>query len=163
MEPSENFFLQAGEVETGIVDAVKKALAERGYRGEVLTAWDAAPEADRTRECVTVAVGDVAPEGDQYATADVTVYIQTSVGTDPRRSRIRELRDLVRGVTAPRRSLLGEEIPPVASPEGFAVDGVSDFTRGGIELLSGENGEWYVCADRGTWHLSMYITNKTNR
>ena len=37
MEPSQNFFLSAGEVETGIVDAVKKALAERGYREVVLT------------------------------------------------------------------------------------------------------------------------------
>ena len=155
MEPSQNFFLQAGEVETGIYDAIKKALRERGYRGEVLTACDAAPEVDRTRECVTVAVGDVAPEGDQYASADVTVYIQTSTGTDPRRQRIRELRDLVRSVTAPRRSLQGEEIAPVASPDGFAVDGVSDFTRGGIELV----GDWFVCGDRGTWHLSMYITN----
>lgn len=142
------------DIEERLFRAFRAALQDAGFTGTILSAWDAMPEwsGGRRMECVTLDLGEITFEGEEYAHLDATVYIQTGYQTDNRRLRFREIADIVRGLLSPRRDpLTGEEIPPPIRPDGIALRGVSEYSRGGVEVVE----RWNVCADRATWNISI--------
>ena len=148
-----NAFLKIPDVAGELVAAVKKALAKAGYNGLVLGMWEAASEEVRKTEVerVTVEVGAITPQGEEYAEAPVTIYVQTGWQSDPKRKRLAAIAATVRKITSPALDLLGEEAEPPIKPEHFAVRGISDYTREPFDVIDG----WNVCADRGTWYFSV--------
>lgn len=136
--------------------AAKKALADKGYTGMTLAAWEAVPDwsRQRRRECVTIEFGEVVFSGEEYAEVPVTVYAQTGAQTDPNRTRLAEIQAAIRVTFAPKRTLLGEDAPPPFQPQTFAARGVADYTRQGVEEING----WSIAADRFT----LYISTSTN-